>query len=186
MATLSYSPNGTDFYTNLQLSNAVQYDYYNSSSLNPNSIVEQVLVYQLGAGNTPSNASTALASGDIAVELNYDQSNTSITQGTAKFTIGGVTYSSLGTGLPINTENDFLFSSTGAFIGVLTLDGSTTLTTGLSAPAGWTATPAVSAPEIRLSSSTTSLTMLFGALALLRGRRRLKASPERLAQHELV
>jgi hypothetical protein len=171
----------------LDITGATQYDWYtnpipaastcsNPSSPVPADPIEQVIDYNLAAGG-----SLGLAAGDTEVQFNYDTSLDS-TKGVASFTMGGVTYTSTGPLLPTSTDNSFLFSSTGALLGALTLDanGNTVLTTGV-VPAGWTESSSgggggggVSAPEIDPSSTIAALTLLVGGLAVLRAGRRAR------------
>jgi hypothetical protein len=171
---------------------AVQYDTYAApipaasscpalSNLAPNPI-EQVLVYTLQSGNS---ANFSYAANDTEVLFNYDSSSPLIAgqNGTATFTMGGVTYTSTGSGLPVNTDNDFLFDSSGKFIGALNLDASDNLTlnTKVLAPTGWTSSGTVApAPEIDSSLAISAFTLLAGFLAVARGGRRALRSASRV------
>ena len=171
----------------LAITSAIQYVYYSSPippaadcaadpfTLNPNGPLEQVLTYTMA-----SNASISQA-GDVEVEFNYNtffDAALATTAGTASFTMGGVTYMSSGTLLPTSTDNDFLFSSTGALKGEIVTDssGNASLVTGV--PQGWTIKSSsggggtVSAPEIDPASAAAGITLFAGLLAVLRGGRR--------------
>jgi hypothetical protein len=174
----------------LSISSAVQYVYYSSPippasscpgnefTLNPNGPLEQVLTYTMA-----NNASVSQA-GDIEVEFNYNtffNPTLATTAGTASFTMGGVTYTSTGTFLPTTTDNDFLFSSTGALKGEIVTDSTGTASVVAGLPQGWTIKSGgggtVSAPEIDPASAVAGLTLLAGVLAVLRsGRRTLKVA----------
>lgn len=155
----------------LDITGATQYDWYtnpipSSCTPTPSDPIEQVIDYQLAAGGT-----LGLAAGDTEVQFNYDPSLAS-TKGIASFTMGGVTFTSNGPLLPTSTDNSFLFSATGAFLGALTLDssGNTVLTAGV--PTGWTESGGTTTvPEIDPSSAIAALTLLAGGLVVLRGRR---------------
>jgi hypothetical protein len=158
------------------ITGATQYDWYANqipsvaSCSDPNAPVpsdpiEQVINYKLAAGGT-----LGLAAGDTEVQFNYDPSLAS-TKGIASFTMGGVTFTSNGPLLPTGTDDDFLFSASGALLGALSLDsnGNTVLTTGV--PTGWTASGggSVSAPEIDSAQALSGLVLLLGGLTVLRG-----------------
>jgi hypothetical protein len=172
----------------LGITSATQYVYYSSPipsagdcpgnefTLNPNGPLEQVLTYTMASNGSVTQA------GDVEVEFNY---NTFVvpalatTAGTASFTMGGVTYMSSGTLLPTSTDNDFLFSSSGALKGeiVTATNGTASVVAGL--PQGWTIKSSsggggtVAAPEIDPASAVAGLTLLAGLIAVLRsGRRR--------------
>jgi hypothetical protein len=188
-ATLAAGSGITTDDNNLTITSATQYDYYSSAipaasactpatdfTLNSNGPLEQVIIYKLAAGN-----GLGLASGDTEVEFNYNtffNPALATTAGTATFTMGGVTYSSTGGVLPTGTLNDFLFSSTGKYLGEL---GSTDSfgnpeLIANTAPSGWTASSGggtVSAPELDAKSATSALTLVVGCLVVARGRRRL-------------
>jgi hypothetical protein len=172
----------------LTVTAATQYDYYSSAIpgksfcvTNPfgaNGPLEQVIVYKLAAGNTVSGVE--LAGGDIEVEFNYDTASTpalATTAGTASFTMGGVTYASTGGHLPTGTDNDFVFTSTGKYVGELSNSNNETpaLTANL-APQGWTASSGgggtASAPELDATSAMSALTLVMGCLLVARGGRR--------------
>jgi len=136
-----------------------------------------VIVYNLAAGGA-----LGLAAGDIEVEFNYNTfSNPSLatTAGAASFTTGGITYASTGGLLPTGTLNDFLFSSSGKYLGALGTDpeGNPLLipssATSL-APGGWSSGGggAVSAPELDAASAISALTLAVGGLMVVCGRRR--------------
>jgi hypothetical protein len=169
----------------LAITSAIQYVYYSSPipdaslcsadpfSVNPNGPLEQVLSYTMG--------DTAISqAGDIEVEFNYNTAavpTLAATAGTASFTIGGVTYASTGSLLPTSTDNDFLFSSTGALIGeiVTATNGTASVVSGV--PQGWTIKTSggggtMMAPEIDPASSFAAVTLLAGLLAVVRGGRR--------------
>ena len=71
--------------------------------------VEQVIQFSLASGtyNLGDGSTLSVAAGDTEVEFNY-ASTLSGTAGVASFTIGGVTYTSIGASLPTGTANDFL------------------------------------------------------------------------------
>jgi hypothetical protein len=168
----------------LAVTSAIQYVYYSSPipdssncsgdpfTVNPNGPLEQVLSYTMG--------DTAVSqAGDIEVEFNYNAlgvPSLATTAGTASFTVGGVTYTSTGTLLPTSTDNDFLFSSTGALIGeiVTATNGSASVVAGV--PQGWSIKSGgggtISAPEIDPRSWFAGVTLLAGLLAVMSGRRR--------------
>ena len=144
----------------------------------------QVLYYALdsSSGLLPAGVS----GGSIEIQFNYDSPpflNVG-SVGQASLTFGGATYTSNGS--PQTFENNFVFSSTGAYLGSFVEDMTTNIVTlsgsnsAGNAPAGWTSsatsTPPTSAPEIDPSSATAALTLLAGGLAMLfSGRRSLKA-----------
>jgi hypothetical protein len=191
-ATLVAGSEITSDQVSLSIQSAVQYVYYSAPippagecitgdpfTLNSNGPLTQVLAYTMA-----NNASISQA-GDIEVEFNYNtffSPALATTAGTASFTMGGVTYSSTGGLLPTNTDNDFLFSSSGALKGDIVTDtaGNASLVAGV--PAGWTITSTsggggggggtVSAPEIDPASAAAGFTLLAGLLAVLRGGRR--------------
>jgi hypothetical protein len=140
--------------------------------------LEQVMTYTMAA-----NASVSQA-GDVEVEFNYNTfSNPALatTAGTASFTMGGVTYTSTGTFLPTSTDNDFLFSSTGALKGEIVTDSTGTASLVAGVPQGWSIKSGgggtVSAPEIDPASAVAGITLLAGLLVVLRsGRRTLKVA----------
>jgi hypothetical protein len=177
----------------LSIVSAIQYVYYTAPippagecitgdpfTLNSNGPLTQVLAYTMA-----SNAGISQA-GDIEVEFNYNtffDPALATTAGTASFTMGGVNYSSTGGILPTGTDNDFLFSSSGALKGEIVTDtaGNASLVAGV--PQGWTITSTsgggggggggtVSAPEIDPASAVAGFTLLAGLLAVLRGGRR--------------
>jgi hypothetical protein len=176
----------------LAIVSAIQYVYYTAPipaagdcitgdpfTLNSNGPLVQILTYTMAANASISNA------GDVEVEFNYntffDHALTT-TAGTASFTMGGVTYSSTGGILPTTTDNDFLFSSSGALKGEIVLDSSDNPSLVAGVPQGWTITSSsggggggggtVSAPEIDPASAVAGFTLLAGLLAVLRGGRR--------------
>jgi hypothetical protein len=178
----------------LAITAATQYDYYSSAipaasdcttnpfGTNPNGPLEQVIVYKLAAGDTAGLAgggTVALAGGDIEVELNYNTADNpalATTAGTASFTMGGVKYSSTGGLLPTGTDNDFVFSSTGKYVGELTgPDGGPAVLTANRAPQGWTTGSGgggTVAPELDATSAVSALTLVMGCLMVARGGRR--------------
>lgn len=152
---------------------ALSYDWPNT--LSPTA---QVQVYSLGPQSpgdtspeqlpTPSGALVSVL-GDTEVEFNYSGSSS---PGVASFSYDGVKYQSSDTGNAlIGDTNDFLFSSTGAFVGWV--NSSEQVVANLSG-SGWTA----SAPEMDPVSGLSALTLLAGSLAMARGRPR---RPERTA-----
>jgi hypothetical protein len=168
----------------LAITAATQYDYYSSAipaasgcvgeaafTLNSNGPLEQVIVYKLAAGGA-----LGLAAGDTEVEFNYNTfSNPSLatTAGTASFTMGGVTYTSTGGLLPTGTDNDFVFSSTGKYLGELTgPDGGPPVLTANLVPSGWATGGTVSAPELDATSAASALTLAMGGLMVALGSRR--------------
>jgi hypothetical protein len=172
----------------LAITAATQYDYYAKAIPNPSvcatttpsAPLEQVIVYKLAAGNTAGLAgggTVGLAGGDIEVEFNYNTSSLPTTAGTASFTMGGIKYASTGGRLPTGTDNDFVFSSTGKYVGELSgpTGGAAVLTTNL-APQGWTASSGgggtTSAPELDATSAASALTLVMGCLMVARGGRR--------------
>jgi hypothetical protein len=184
-ATLVAGSTITTDQAELAITSAIQYVYYSSPippasscpgnefTLNPNGPLEQVLTYTMA-----SNASVSQA-GDVEVEFNYNTfSNPTLatTAGTASFTMGGVTYMSSGTLLPTSTDNDFLFSSTGALKGEIVTDSSGTASVVAGLPQGWTIKSGGggggTVPEIDPASAVAGFTLLAGVLAVLRGGRR--------------
>lgn len=187
-ATLAAGSNITTDDDSLAITGATQYDYYSSAipaasactanpfTVNPNGPLEQVIVYKLAAGGA-----LGLAAGDTEVEFNYNTISTpslATTAGTASFTMGGIKYSSTGGLLPTGTLNDFLFDSSGKYLGALGTDaaGNPLLTpsspTSL-APGGWTTGGGTaSAPELDAASAVSALTLAIGGLMVLRGSRR--------------
>lgn len=170
----------------LAITSAIQYVYYTNPippasdcaadpfTLNSNGPLEQVMTYTMGA-----NASVSQA-GDIEVEFNYNtffNPTLATTAATASFTMGGVTYASSGTLLPTTTDNDFLFSSTGALKGEIVTDSSGNASLVAGVPVGWIIKSGggggtISAPEIDPASAVAGVTLLAGLLAVLRGGRR--------------
>jgi hypothetical protein len=147
------------------LSQVLDYGLNSTSSFSP---------LEVWNGTVDTGTTLSLATGDHEVEFNYDSARvTTSTAGTASFTLGGVTYTSNGSFVPSTTDNDFLFDSTGKLLGGLGTDqfGDTVVLSGV--PTGWTAGGStISAPEIDPSSAVAGLTLLAGALVLMRGGRR--------------
>lgn len=185
--TLVGGSNITQDQVQLSIVSAVQYVYYSSPippasdcaadpfTVNPNGPLEQVMTW------TMANNAAISQAGDVEVEFNYNtffDAALATTAGTASFTMGGVTYMSSGTLLPTSTDNDFLFSSTGALKGEIVTDtsGNASLVAGV--PQGWTIESSsggggtVSAPEIDPASAAAGITLFAGLLAVLRGGRR--------------
>jgi hypothetical protein len=174
----------------LAITSGVQYVYYSlpirpagdcspdPNAVNPNGPLEQVMQWTMD-----NNASISQA-GDVEVEFNYNTAfnpELATTAGTASFTMGGVTYTSTSGVLPTDTDNDFLFSSTGMLKGEIVTDTSGTASLKAGVPDGWTIKSGgggtVSAPEIDPASAVAGLTLLAGVLAMLRsGRRTLKVA----------
>jgi hypothetical protein len=174
----------------LSIVSAVQYVYYsnpippagdcsgNPFTVNPNGPLEQVMTWTMA-----NNASISQA-GDVEVEFNYNtffNPTLTSTLGNASFTMGGVTYMSTGTVLPTTTDNDFLFSSTGALKGEIVTDSSGNASLVAGVPQGWAIKSSsgggtVTAPEIDPASAVAGFTLLAGLLAMLRGRRTLKVA----------
>lgn len=193
-ATLVSGSNITQDQVTLSITSAVQYVYYSNPippasacsadpfTVNPNGPLEQIMTWTMA-----NNASISQA-GDVEVEFNYNtEFNAALasTLGNASFTMGGVTYMSTGTVLPTSTDNDFLFSSTGALKGEIVTDSSGNASLLAGVPQGWTIKSSsggggggtVSAPEIDPASAVAGLTLLAGMLAVLRsGRRTLKVA----------
>jgi hypothetical protein len=140
--------------------------------------VEQVIQFSLASGNYSlggGGGNLAVAAGDTEVEFNY-ASTLSGTAGVASFTMGGVTYTSIGASLPTGTANDFLFDQSGKLLGSLGQDSADNPTFAAALPDGWTSSAGggtISAPEIDSASAVAALTLLMGGLAVLRGRRTL-------------
>lgn len=179
----------------IDITGATQYDYYasaipsaadcpgNEFTLNPKGPLEQVIVYKLAAGGT-----LGLAAGDTEVEFNYNtlvNPSLATTAGTASFTMGGVTYTSTSGFLPTGTLNDFLFDSSGKYLGELGVDsvGNPTLiaaTSTLLAPSGWLASGSTGgggttgAPELDASSAVSGLTLVLGCLVVASNSRRFR------------
>jgi hypothetical protein len=190
-ATLVAGSTVTSDDNTLAITAATQYDYYSSAipaasdcaadpfTLNPNGPLEQVIVYKLAAGGA-----LGLAAGDTEVEFNYNtfsDPSLATTAGTASFTMGGITYASTGGLLPTGTLNDFLFSSSGKYLGALGTDsaGNPLLTPSSAtslAPGGWTSGGGgtVSAPELDAASAISALTLAMGGLMVVRGGRSLR------------
>jgi hypothetical protein len=174
----------------LSIVSAVQYVYYSNPipavgncsgdpfTVNPNGPLEQVMTWTMA-----NNASISQA-GDVEVEFNYNtffNPALATTAGTASFTMGGVTYTSTGAVLPTSTDNDFLFSSSGALKGEIVTDSSGNASLVAGVPQGWTIKSSsgggtVTAPEIDPASAVAGFTLLAGLLAMLRGRRTLKVA----------
>jgi hypothetical protein len=140
----------------------------------PPTPVVQVIDFTMAADQ--SLGGVLIPTGATEVEFNYDATSSLVSgaTGPASFTMGGVTYTSSGAGVPTNTLNDFFFNTNGSLIGGESEDQSTILTGQL--PLGWTAKPSgtISAPEMDASSAAAALTLLFGGLAVLRGGRRTR------------
>jgi hypothetical protein len=173
---------------------AVEYNWYASATsfsqaekqVTP---LEQVVVYNLGGSKDLVHEGSQVLNlaGDTEIEFNYDDGSpllqSQINQNpnaSAQFTIGGITYSADVANIYSPTsQNDFVFSKTGAFIGALitTVDASGDTSLSLSPSLGaWTKSGgSVSAPEIDSSSVVTALTLLGGALVLVRGNTRYRA-----------
>jgi hypothetical protein len=136
--------------------------------------VEQVIDYTLAAGNAGLPVAATQE-----IDFNYDPTLAGLT-GTASFTLGGSTFTSLGGILPTTTDNDFIFGAGGLFLGsISTTSGNPVFSSAV--PDGWTCTGScggtvASAPEIDASSSIAAFTLLVGGLAVLRGRRKLIAA----------
>jgi hypothetical protein len=192
-ATLVAGSTITTDQAELSIASAVQYVYYSSPippasscpgnefTLNPNGPLEQVMTYTMD-----NNASVSQA-GDVEVEFNYNtffNPTLATTTGTASFTMGGVTYTSTGGVLPTSTDNDFLFSSSGALKGEIVTDSTGTASLQAGVPVGWIIKSGggggggtISAPEIDPASAVAGLTLLAGMLAVLRsGRRTLRVA----------
>jgi hypothetical protein len=190
-ATLVAGSTITTDQAELSITSAIQYVYYTNPippasdcaadpfTLNSNGPLEQVMTYTMAA-----NASVSQA-GDLEVEFNYNtffNPTLATTAGTASFTMGGVTYTSSGTLLPTTTDNDFLFSSTGALKGEIVTDSSGNASLVAGVPVGWIIKSGgggggtISAPEIDPASAVAGVTLLAGLLAMLRGRRTLKVA----------
>jgi len=186
-ATLVGGSNITQDQVQLAIVSAVQYVYYSSPippasdcsgdpfTVNPNGPLEQVMTWTMA-----NNASISQA-GDVEVEFNYNtffDAALATTAGTASFTMDGVTYMSTGGVLPTGTDNDFLFSSTGALKGEIVTDSSGNASLVAGVPQGWTIKSSgggggtVSAPEIDPASAAAGITLFAGLLAVLRGGRR--------------
>jgi hypothetical protein len=189
-AALVSGSNITQDQVQLSIVSAVQYVYYSSPipptgncsgdpfTVNPNGPLEQIMTWTMA-----NNASVSQA-GDVEVEFNYNtffNPTLATTAGTASFTMGGVTYTSTGGILPTGTDNDFLFSSTGALKGEIVTDSSGTASLVAGVPQGWAIKSGgggtISAPEIDPASAVAGITLLAGLLAVLRsGRRTLKVA----------
>jgi hypothetical protein len=189
-ATLVGGSNITQDQVSLSITSAIQYVYYSSPippagncsgdpfTVNPNGPLEQVMTW------TMANNGSVTQAGDIEVEFNYNtffSPALTTTAGTASFTMGGVTYTSTGGLLPTTTDNDFLFSSTGALKGELVTDTTGTASLQAGVPVGWIIKSGggggtVAAPEIDPASAVAGVTLLAGLLAMLRERRTLKVA----------
>jgi hypothetical protein len=184
-ATLASGSGITQDQASLAIVSAVQYVYYSSPippasacspdpfTVNPNGPLEQVMTWTMD-----NNASVSQA-GDVEVEFNYNtffDPALATTAGTASFTMGGVTYTSSGTFLPTSTDNDFLFSSTGALKGEIVTDVTGTASLKAGVPDGWTIKSGGggggTVPEIDPASAVAGFTLLAGVLAVLRSGRR--------------
>ncbi len=173
-----------DFAVGFAITGATQYDWFTNpipdattgcpdqTSTAPLP-VEQVIDYTLAAGNAGLPAAAT-----EEINFNYDFGLSRVA-GTASFTLGGSTFTSLGGILPTNTDNDFIFGAKGLFLGSISTDsGSAVFSSAV--PLGWTCTGScggtvAAAPEIDAASSMAAITLLAGGLAVLRGRRRLIA-----------
>jgi hypothetical protein len=156
----------------LTTTSATQYAYYSAPipnastcSTTPNAPppIAQVIDFALASGQ--SLGSVALPTGATELEFNYASG---ITGGPASFTLDGVTYRSVGSGLPLSTANNFIFNSNGTLFGGVSEDGTTVIAGAL--PTGWSRVTA--APEIDPASALGALMLLAGGLAILRGARR--------------
>jgi hypothetical protein len=172
-----------DFAVGFAITGATQYDWFTNpipdaatQCTTPTSTapqpVEQVIDYTLAAGNVglPTAATEE-------INFNYDFGLSGVA-GTASFTLGGNTFTSIGGILPTNTDNDFIFGANGLFLGSISTDsGSAVFSSAV--PLGWTCTGScggtVAAPEIDSASSMAAFTFLAGGLAVLRGRRKVIA-----------
>jgi hypothetical protein len=139
--------------------------------------VEQVIDYTLAAGQTGPNGLPAAATEEVV--FNYD-SSLKDGVGTASFTLGGSTFTSLGGILPTTTDNDFIFGAGGVFLGSINTGNPANLFSS-AIPDGWACTGScggtvAAAPEIDSASSIAAFTLLAGGLAVLRGRRKLIAA----------
>jgi hypothetical protein len=135
--------------------------------------IEQVMVYTLTTSEfetLPSADGTSLnLSDDTEVAFNYA---TAAANTPASFTMDGITFKSNGI-LPVNTQNDFLFSASGQYIGAISEDGFQ-VNVG-AAPVGWTMTGAVtSAPELDPDSLAGAITLLLGSLAVVSASKRTR------------
>jgi hypothetical protein len=177
-----------DFSVGYSVTGATQYDWF-TNPINDPSVqcpdssstaplpVEQVIDYTLAAGQDGSNGLPPLpAAATEEVVFNYDSTLAGLT-GTASFTLGGSTFTSLGGILPTTFDNDFIFGAGGLFLGSISTDNGVAFSSAL--PQGWTCTGScggtVAAPEIDAASSIAAFTLLAGGLAVLRGRRKLIA-----------
>jgi hypothetical protein len=169
---VSFQNGGNGLYA---MSPSVLYNWYTGTGFPSNlqaNTQDQIAVYTLA--DNSSNANNLLAgqpslANDVEVEFNYTDKTT------ASFTFGGYKYTSTGA-VP---DADFLFTSSGSFLGTL-IDHPTDandLNSGVSLVSasdsaslqGWTRTPTVSAPEMDSSTTASALTLLGGALLVLRG-----------------
>jgi hypothetical protein len=180
-----------DFSVGYSITGATQYDWFTNpipdvttGCPDPTSTaplpVEQVIDYTLAAGQDGSNGLPPLpAAATEEVVFNYDAILKNAA-GTASFTLGGSTFTSLGGTLPTLTDNDFIFGANGLFLGSISTDSLSPVFSS-AVPQGWTCTGScggtvAAAPEIDPASSIAAFTLLAGGLAVLRGRRKLIAA----------
>jgi hypothetical protein len=167
--------------------NAVEYGYVVGNS------AAAVFVYTLAqTGDTVGGTTVTAADqtkgeaylgGDTEIQFNYNPTAftpasiafTDLVQSPASFTYGGVTYQSIGSTTPLDTNNDFFFNS-GHLVGYLNDAGTFVAESTLDSGSGWTVSPA---PEIDPTSGVSALELLAGSLAVFassRARRRMKAT----------
>jgi len=118
----------------------------------------------------------AYLGGDTEIQFNYNPTAftpasiafTGLVQSPASFTYDGVTYQSMGSTTPLDSNNDFFFNS-GHLVGYLNDAGTFVAESTLDSGSGWTVSPA---PEIDPASGVGALELLAGGLAVLAGRAR--------------
>jgi hypothetical protein len=181
----------TDFDSGVTFTSGLQYDLYAApiptapfSGTGAPGPVTQVLAFTLAADQTFDTV--ALPTGGTEVEFNYDTSSSLVSgaTGPASFTMGGVTYTSLGPGVPTSTLNTFFFNPDGSLFGAETQTSPGVFEVAVGAIAsGWESSAGStggggtvsSAPEIDPSSAASALTLLAGVLMVLLGARRIAA-----------
>jgi len=160
--------------------NAVEYGYVVGNS------AAAVFVYTLAqTGDTVGGTTVTAADetkggaylgGDTEIQFNYNPTAftpasiafTGLVQSPASFTYDGVTYQSMGSTTPLDSNNDFFFNS-GHLVGYLNDAGTFVAESTLDSGSGWTVSPA---PEIDPASGVGALELLAGGLAVLAGRAR--------------
>lgn len=148
-----YSPQGT-YQPIFTIDGAYMFNWgSNPVSQNPGDVVEQVIVYHPVDGSTVDGSSWLTApSSSNGLEIDFNYFSGSCAGQTASLMVNGTTYTD--TSNPCSSGTNAFFLNDGAVVSV---------------PTGWMPA-ATAAPEIDVNSAFSSVTLLFGALAVLRRR----------------